>query len=85
MDTEKYNRVKARLEQHLLEALANLPMIEEVADFYLRELDKNIQNYLEDLRPFEEDYARLTADVRDILDTLAFEITKRAISKEYNG
>lgn len=81
MDIEKYNKVKARLEQQLSEALVK----EEVADFYLRELDKNIQSYLEDLRPFEEDYARLAMDVRDILDMLAFKIIKRAISKEYNG
>lgn len=63
----------------------SLRQIEEVADFYLRELDKNIQSYLEDLRLFEEDYARLAMDVRDILDMLAFKIIKRAISKEYNG
>lgn len=63
----------------------SLRQIEEVADFYLHELDRNIQSYLEDLRPFEEDYARLAADVRDILDMLAFKIIKRAISKEYNG
>ena len=81
MDIEKYNKVKARLGQHLSEALVK----EEVADFYLRELDKNIQSYLEDLRPFEDDYARLAMDVRDILDMLAFKIIKRAISKEYNG
>lgn len=81
MDIEKYNKVKARLEQQLSEALVK----EEVADFYLRELDRNIQSYLEDLKPFEEDYARLAADVRDILDMLAFKIIKRAISKEYNG
>lgn len=63
----------------------SLRQIEEVADFYLHELDRNIQSYLEDLRPFEEDYARLAADVCDILDMLAFKIIKRAISKEYNG
>lgn len=81
MDTEKYNKVKARLEQPLSEVLVK----EEVADFYLCELDRNIQSYLEDLRPFEEDYARLAVDVCDILDMLAFKIIKRAISKEYNG
>ena len=63
----------------------SLRQIEEVADFYLRELDKNVQSYLGALRPFEEDYARLAADVYDILDMLAFKIIKRAISKEYNG
>ena len=81
MNIEKYNKVKARLKQQLSEALVK----EEVVDFYLRELDKNIQSYLEDLQPFEEDYARLAMDVRDILDMLAFKIIKRAISKEYNG
>lgn len=62
-----------------------LRWIEEDADFYVSELDKRVQKYLEALRPFEQDYTRLAADVRDILDTLAFEIIKRAIYKEYNG
>ena len=166
MDTEKYNKVKVRLEQHLSEALVNLPIYDwfmiavngsynygmdtehsdtdskllvipsleqlvsgrRINELYCMKDNgehvevKDIRNYfdvmlkqnvnfvetlyaqvwiinpkymdlfsvlfnmhLEDLRPFEEDYARLAADVRDILDMLAFKIIKRAISKEYNG
>lgn len=55
------------------------------AERLLNLFDKKVDNYLDTIKPFQKDFSALAADVKDFLDTLAFEIIKQSIAKEYNG
>lgn len=56
-----------------------------IAEDMLNGFDKKVDSYLTTIKPFQKDFAALAADVKDFLDTLAFEIIKQSIAKEYNG
>ena len=51
----------------------------------LDSFDQLVTNYLKAADPLNKDFTNLAADVKDFLDTLAFEIIKQSIAKEYNG
>lgn len=55
------------------------------AETMLNQFDKKVNKYLDAIKPFHNDFLTLAADVKDFLDTLAFEIIKQSIAKEYNG
>lgn len=56
-----------------------------IAEDMLNGFDKKVDSYLTTIKPFQKDFSALAADVKDFLDTLAFEIIKQSIAKEYNG
>lgn len=56
-----------------------------IAEDMLTGFDKKVDSYLTTIKPFQKDFSALAADVKDFLDTLAFEIIKQSIAKEYNG
>lgn len=56
-----------------------------IAEDMLNEFDKKVDSYLTTIKPFQKDFSALSAQVKDFLDTLAFEIIKQNIAKEYNG
>ena len=56
-----------------------------IAEDMLDGFDKKVNNYLDTIKPFQKGFSALAADVKDFLDTLAFEIIKQSIAKEYNG
>lgn len=56
-----------------------------IAEDMLNGFDKKVDSYLTTIKPFQKDFSALSADVKDFLDTLAFEIIKQSIAKEYNG
>ena len=56
-----------------------------IAEDMLNGFDKKVDSYLDTIKPFQKDFSALAADVKDFLDTLAFEIIKQSIAKEYNG
>lgn len=56
-----------------------------IAEDMLNEFDKKVDSYLTTIKPFQKDFSALSAQVKDFLDTLAFEIIKQSIAKEYNG
>ena len=47
-----------------------------IAEDMLDGFDEKVDSYLDTIKPFQKDFSALTADVKDFLDTLAF---------EYNG
>lgn len=56
-----------------------------IAKDMLDGFDEKVDSYLAIVKPFQKDFSALSADVKDFLDTLAFEIIKQSIAKEYNG
>ena len=56
-----------------------------IAEDMLNGFDTKVDSYLTTIKPFQKDFSALAADVKDFLDTLAFEIIKQSIAKEYNG
>lgn len=56
-----------------------------LAEGMLDSFDQLVTNYLKAADPLNKDFTNLAADVKDFLDTLAFEIIKQSIAKEYNG
>lgn len=56
-----------------------------IAEDMLDGFDKKVDSYLTTIKPFQKDFSALSAQVKDFLDTLAFEIIKQSIAKEYNG
>lgn len=56
-----------------------------IAEDILDGFDEKVDSYLDTIKPFQKDFSALAADVKDFLDTLAFEIIKQSIAKEYNG
>jgi predicted nucleotidyltransferase len=56
-----------------------------IAEDMLNGFDKKVDSYLTTIKPFQKDFSALAAQVKDFLDTLAFEIIKQSIAKEYNG
>lgn len=56
-----------------------------IAEDMLDGFDEKVDSYLDTVKPFQKDFSTLAADVKDFLDTLAFEIIKQSIAKEYNG
>lgn len=56
-----------------------------IAEDMLNGFDEKVDSYLDTIKPFQKDFSVLAADVKDFLDTLAFEIIKQSIAKEYNG
>ena len=56
-----------------------------IAKDMLDGFDERVDSYLATVKPFQKDFSALSADVKDFLDTLAFEIIKQSIAKEYNG
>ena len=56
-----------------------------IAEDMLNGFDKKVDSYLTTIKPFQKDFSALSAQVKDFLDTLAFEIIKQSIAKEYNG
>lgn len=56
-----------------------------IAEDMLNEFDKKVDSYLTTIKPFQKDFSALSAQIKDFLDTLAFEIIKQSIAKEYNG
>ena len=56
-----------------------------IAEDMLDGFDEKVGSYLDTIKPFQKDFSALAADVKDFLDTLAFEIIKQSIAKEYNG
>lgn len=56
-----------------------------IAEDMLNGFDEKVDRYLATIMPFQKDFSALVADVKDFLDTLAFEIIKQSIAKEYNG
>ena len=56
-----------------------------IAEDMLNGFDKKVDSYLTTIKPFQKDFSALAAEVKDFLDTLAFEIIKQSIAKEYNG
>ena len=57
----------------------------DIAKDMLDGFDEKVDSYLATIKPFQKDFSALVADVKDFLDTLAFEIIKQSIAKEYNG
>lgn len=56
-----------------------------IAEDMFNGFDKKVDSYLTTIKPFQKDFSALAADVKDFLDTLAFEIIKQSMAKEYNG
>lgn len=56
-----------------------------IAEDMLDGFDEKVDSYLDTIKPFQKDFSALAADVKVFLDTLAFEIIKQSIAKEYNG
>ena len=56
-----------------------------IAEDMLDGFDEKVDSYLDTIKPFQKDFSALALDVKDFLDTLAFEIIKQSIAKEYNG
>lgn len=56
-----------------------------IAEDMLNGFDKKVDSYLTTIKPFQKDFSALAAQIKDFLDTLAFEIIKQSIAKEYNG
>lgn len=56
-----------------------------IAEDMLDRFDEKVDSYLDIIKPLQKDFSALAADVKDFLDTLAFEIIKQSIAKEYNG
>lgn len=56
-----------------------------IAEDMLNGFDKKVDSYLATIMPFQKDFSALAADVKNFLDTLAFEIIKQSMAKEYNG
>lgn len=56
-----------------------------IAEDMLAGFDEKVDSYLDTIKPFQKDFSALASDVKDFLDTLAFEIIKQSIAKEYNG
>lgn len=56
-----------------------------IAEDMLDGFDEKVDSYLTTIKPFQKDFSALAADVKDFLDTLAFEIIKQSMAKEYNG
>lgn len=56
-----------------------------IAEDMLDGFDEKVDSYLDTIKPFQKDFSALAADVKDFLDTLAFEIIKQSIAKEHNG
>lgn len=56
-----------------------------IAEDMLNGFDKKVDSYLTTIKPFQKDFSALSAQIKDFLDTLAFEIIKQSIAKEYNG
>lgn len=56
-----------------------------IAEDMLDGFDEKVDSYLDTIKPFQKDFSALAADVKDFLDTLAFEIIRQSIAKEYNG
>ena len=56
-----------------------------IAEDMLNGFDTKVDSYLTTIKPFQKDFSALSADVKNFLDTLAFEIIKQSIAKEYNG
>lgn len=56
-----------------------------IAEDMLDGFDEKVDSYLDTIKPFQKDFSALASDVKDFLDTLAFEIIKQSIAKEYNG
>lgn len=56
-----------------------------IAEDMLDGFDEKVDSYLATVKPFQKDFSALTAQVKDFLDTLTFEIIKQSIAKEYNG
>lgn len=56
-----------------------------IAEDMLDGFDEKVDSYLDTIKPFQKDFSALAADVKNFLDTLAFEIIKQSIAKEYNG
>lgn len=56
-----------------------------IAEDMLDWFDEKVDSYLDTIKSFQKDFSALAADVKDFLDTLAFEIIKQSIAKEYNG
>ena len=56
-----------------------------IAEDMLNGFDTKVDSYLTTIKPFQKDFSALAAQVKDFLDTLAFEIIKQSIAKEYNG
>lgn len=56
-----------------------------IAEDMLDGFDEKVDSYLDTIKSFQKDFSALAADVKDFLDTLAFEIIKQSIAKEYNG
>lgn len=56
-----------------------------IAEDMLDGFDEKVDSYLDTIKPFQKDFSALAADVKDFLDTLAFEIIKQSMAKEYNG
>ena len=57
----------------------------DIAEDMLDGFDEKVDSYLDTIKPFQKDFSALAADVKDFLDTLAFEIIKQSMAKEYNG
>lgn len=57
----------------------------ESAEYALDILDKNVENYLAAIEPLKSELSTLAADVKDFLNSLAYEIIRKSIAKEYNG
>ena len=57
----------------------------ESAEYALDTLDKKVENYLAAIDPLKSEISTLTADVKDFLNSLAYEIIRQSIAKEYNG
>ena len=60
-------------------------MAVESAEYALDTLDKKVENYLAAIEPLKNEISTLTADVKDFLNSLAYEIIRQSIAKEYNG
>ena len=56
-----------------------------IAEDMLNGFDKKVDSYLTTIKTFKKDFSALAAQVKDFLDTLAFEIIKQSMAKEYNG
>ena len=56
-----------------------------IAEDMLNGFDTKVDSYLTTIKPFQKDFSALAAQVKDFLDTLAFEIIKQSMAKEYNG
>ena len=57
----------------------------ESAELSLNMLDKKVNEYLAVIEPYKKDIATLAANVKDILDDIAFRIIEQSVMKEYDG